>query len=123
MGEVSLDPASMLEEATKLTGLSDFCDEPFREPFERLCAALDWEARLNAEGRAAQRQRVLDILVTRARSEVYFQRHLSRSNTRNFPPLFTFSDRRSRWGYAVRSRQSSHTGASMGALQLVTALQ
>jgi hypothetical protein len=75
MEEASLDPASILEEATRLTALRDFGDESFREPFERLCAALDSEARLNAAGRAAQRQRVLDILLTRARSEVYFQRH------------------------------------------------
>ena len=30
---------------------------------------------------------------------------LSRSHTWNFPPTFTFSDRRSKWGDAVRLRQ------------------
>ena len=47
---------------------------------------------------------------------------VSRSNTRNFPPLFTFCARRFKWGYAVRLGQSCHTRASMGALQVVTIL-
>jgi hypothetical protein len=47
---------------------------------------------------------------------------LSRSNTRNLPPWFSFFDRRAKRGYAVGLRSSSHAGASMGALQVVTVL-
>lgn len=75
MNEHSLDPASLLREAVELTGLDDFGDESFREPLHRLCASLDGEAHLNAAGRAAQRDRILNILVTRARTEACFSDH------------------------------------------------
>jgi len=71
MDGVSLDPASILTEAAEIAGSDDFGDASFREPLERLCAALDGEAKLNAAGRAAQRDRILNILVTRARTEAY----------------------------------------------------
>ena len=44
----------------------------------------------------------------------------SRKDARRSPPLLTFSDRGRKGCYAVRRGQSSHTGASMGALQVVT---
>lgn len=75
MDEASLDAKTLLEEATRLTGLDDFGDPSFRAPFERLVASLAGEAGLNAAGRAAQHQRVLDILVTRARTEAWFRKH------------------------------------------------
>ncbi len=75
MEALSLDPHVLVEEAAKLTGLDDFGDPSFREPFERTCRALDEEAGLNEAGRAAQRQRVIDTLVTRARAEHWFKRH------------------------------------------------
>ncbi|MBW2268945.1 MAG: sulfotransferase [Deltaproteobacteria bacterium] len=75
MDGLSLDPRALLQEATKQTGLDDFGDEGFREPFERTCAALDGEAGLNAAGRGAQRQRVIELLTTRARAEHWFAKH------------------------------------------------
>lgn len=75
MADAGFDPAALLETATKLTGLDDFGDAWFREPFERLVASLAGEAKLNAAGRAAQQQRILDILVTRARAQAWFERH------------------------------------------------
>lgn len=75
MDAVSLDPTVLLAEAAEVAGSDDFGDVSFRAPFERLCAALDGEANLNATGRAAQRDRVLNILVTRARTENYFTRY------------------------------------------------
>lgn len=68
------DPAALLSEAQQQTGLDDFGDESFREPMERLCTALAGEAGLNEVGTATQRQRVLDILVTRLRVEDWFAR-------------------------------------------------
>jgi hypothetical protein len=75
MDELSLDPQTILEAATKQIGLDDFGDEHFREPFERTCAALDTEAGLNEAGRAAQRRRMIDLLATRAFAEHWFKKH------------------------------------------------
>ncbi len=72
---VSLDPESILAEARAKSGLSDFGDEAFREPLRRLLHGLDTEARLNEVGRAMQRQRTLDILISRARVEDAYRRH------------------------------------------------
>ncbi len=47
MKEISLDPASILNDAADLAGLGD---ASFREPLECLCAALDREASLPEEG-------------------------------------------------------------------------
>ncbi len=71
---LSLDPQVLLAEAAKLAGSDDLGDSVFREPFERTVAALDREAGLNAAGRTAQRQRILDALVTRARTQDWFRR-------------------------------------------------
>ncbi len=68
-------PETLLAEAREQTRLQDFGDPSFREPMERLCRALAEEARLNQVGTATQRQRVLDILVTRLRVEDFFARH------------------------------------------------
>lgn len=71
----ALDSDALLAEARAGTQLSDFGDPSFREPMQRLCQALREEARLNEVGLATQRQRVLDILVTRLRVEDFFARH------------------------------------------------
>lgn len=73
--ELSFDPEVLLTRAAKLTGFDDFGDEVFHEPFERTVVALDQEAGLNAAGRAAQHQRILDALVTRARAQDWIRRH------------------------------------------------
>ncbi len=65
----------VLAAARERTGLSDFGDDAFREPMVRLLDALENEAGLNAMGRAIQRERVVNILATRARIEDYYGRH------------------------------------------------
>jgi hypothetical protein len=75
MQPISLDPESILDEARQKTGLSDFGDESHREALVRMLRSLDREADLNAAGRAMQRQRTVDILVNRARTEEYFRLH------------------------------------------------
>lgn len=75
MDELSLEPQNLIEAAIAETGLDDFGDPVFREPFERTCAALEQEAGLNEAGRAAQRQRMIDTLITRARAEYWFKKH------------------------------------------------
>lgn len=71
----SLDPESIVAEATRRTGLDDFGDPSFREPMQRLLAAMEREARLHAVGRATQRERVIGLLVNRLRGEAAFARH------------------------------------------------
>jgi len=71
----AFDPGTLLDEARGATGFADFGDDSFRGPMERLCAALAGEAGLNEVGTAMQRQRVLDILITRLRVEDWFARH------------------------------------------------
>lgn len=70
-----LSEESVVAAARAAAGLTDFGDEAFREPLRRLLAALDGEARLTPAGRAAQRQRVVDLLVNRLRAEDCFRRH------------------------------------------------
>ena len=72
---LSLDRESILEEARLTAGSADFGDESFREPFERLVAALDSEARLNAVGKGMQRARIVGLLVNRLRTEAYIARY------------------------------------------------
>ncbi|MBW2392765.1 MAG: sulfotransferase [Deltaproteobacteria bacterium] len=67
-----LDPDALLSDARKASSLSDFGEPSFHLPMERLCSALRKEARLNEVGLATQRQRILDILVTRLRVEAFF---------------------------------------------------
>ena len=71
---LSLDPDSIVEESREITGLEDFGDEAFREPFERLVSALSSEAKLNAVGRGMQRARIVGLLVNRLRTEAYIAR-------------------------------------------------
>ncbi|HIG68801.1 MAG TPA: sulfotransferase [Myxococcales bacterium] len=72
---LSLDRDSILDEAMRTAGSSDFGDKAFREPFERLVAALDGEAKLNAVGRGMQRARIVGLIVNRLRTEAYIARH------------------------------------------------
>lgn len=64
---VSLRPEDLLEAASETTGLDSFGDEWFREPLERLCAALDDEAELHLAGRLRARAELQVILQNRLR--------------------------------------------------------
>lgn len=70
-----LDYDSILEEAIERAGHSDFGDHPFQEVLRRLLRALDGEARLNPAGRAIQRERIVNILVTNLRFEAYWREY------------------------------------------------
>lgn len=72
--ETSLDEQSILDDARRKAGLDDFGDESFREPLRVLLGALDGEAGLFDFGRAAQRGRIVDLLVNRLRVEDAFRR-------------------------------------------------
>ncbi len=70
-----LDAAAILAEARAIAGSSDFGDEAFREPFERLLTALESEADLNAVGRGMQHARIVGLLASRLRAESYIARY------------------------------------------------
>lgn len=61
--------------AQAVDGLTDFADESYREPLERLLWSLEHEARLNETGEAVLQQRMVDILATRLRVQAYLKRY------------------------------------------------
>lgn len=64
---VSLRPEDILAAASTTTGLTDFGDDWFREPLDRLCTALDDEAELHLAGRLRARAELQVILQNRLR--------------------------------------------------------
>jgi len=73
--QASLDEASILAEARARAGLVDFGDESFREPLRRMLRGFETEAGLNENGRIAQRERTIGLLVNRLRVEDWLRRH------------------------------------------------
>ena len=72
---VPLDPVSMLDAAKRSTGLSDFGDEDWREPFEVLCKSFDEDANLNLFGRIKIRHEILLLLKNRLQIEAAYAQH------------------------------------------------
>ena len=64
---VSLQPEDLRAAAIATTGLDDFGDDWWEEPFRRLCASLDSEARLHLPGRIRTRGELQLILQNRLR--------------------------------------------------------
>ena len=74
-GVVPLDEASLLATATANTGLSDFGDDDWREPFGVLLKSLAEEAQLTLMGRIMTRTDLLMFLEARLRVEDMYKRH------------------------------------------------
>jgi len=72
---VSLDLHSILAEARTRAELDDFGDEAFLEPLTVLTDSLENEAELNAVGRYIQRDRLVNILISRLRIQDYLNRY------------------------------------------------
>ncbi|MCY4426744.1 MAG: sulfotransferase [Halieaceae bacterium] len=66
---VPLDENSLLEHARSNTGLSDFGDENWRDPFQVLVKSLDDEAELHLMGRLMARSELLALLEQRLKIE------------------------------------------------------
>ena len=64
---ISLQPEDLRAAAIATTGLDDFGDTWWEEPFARLCASLDGEARLHLPGRLRTRGELQVILQNRLR--------------------------------------------------------
>ncbi|HKT74091.1 MAG TPA: sulfotransferase [Steroidobacteraceae bacterium] len=74
-GVVPLDEDSLLREAMRATGLSDFGEDDWREPFQVYVRALDAEADLNLMGRIRTRSEILYLLEARLRIAETYKRH------------------------------------------------
>lgn len=62
---LGLDVDSLVQRATRRTGLDDFGDTWFRQPLERLAASIDDEANLTLLGRLAARAEIAGLLDNR----------------------------------------------------------
>jgi hypothetical protein len=69
------DVEQLLQGAREETGLSDFGEDDYREPLERLVAALNTEARLNDFGRIRAQMTLAAGLCDRLRIRDYVQQH------------------------------------------------
>ncbi|NKI16048.1 sulfotransferase [Spongiibacter sp. KMU-166] len=72
---VPLDENSLLEAAKRNTGLSDFGDDEWYEPFKVLIKSLDEEADLHLMGRLVARSEILMLLEGRLKIEDTYKKH------------------------------------------------
>jgi hypothetical protein len=68
-------PDTLVAEARAVDGLTDFGDDAYREPLEKLAWSLEHEAQLNETGDAVLRQRVVDVLANQLRIQAWMTRH------------------------------------------------
>lgn len=83
--------STLIDVARSQTGLDDFGGDSFREGLERLVAALNTEARLNATGEHALRDRLLLHLRQRLMVENWYRRHPEIDDEPIAAPLFGVS--------------------------------
>lgn len=89
LGEmVPLDEASLLDGARRITGLTDFGEDDWREPFTVLLKSLEDEAQLNLTGRLATRSELLLWLRTRLKLTDLLKRHPEILDTPVVKPIF-----------------------------------
>jgi hypothetical protein len=69
------DEARVMADAQSNTGLTDFGEDPFREPLSVLLRSLREEAPLNALGCATLRGRIVASLETRLKTQHWLTRH------------------------------------------------
>jgi sulfotransferase family protein len=72
---VPLDADHMLDDARRATGLDDYGDDWFQEPYRVLVKSLEEEARLNLIGRIMARSEIARVLESRLRVEDELARH------------------------------------------------
>lgn len=88
---VVLDEQSLMAEAMRQTGLSDFGEDRFRIGLRRLLDSLEGEAKLNAFGRLFAHGELLRHLKNRLRVTEDWKRHPEIGNQRIVAPLFVVS--------------------------------
>lgn len=85
------DSNDLMAAASAATGLDDFGDDGFRDGLERLVRSLNTEARLNATGEYALRDRILLHLRQRLMIEDWYRRHPDIEDEKIEAPLFGVS--------------------------------
>jgi hypothetical protein len=85
------DYKQLITVAEAETGLSDFGGDSFREGLEILIGSLNREARLNALGDRALRERIVGHLKQRLQVEAWYARHPEIAEVELLPPLFGVS--------------------------------
>jgi hypothetical protein len=94
-GVVPLDEESLLAAAMQATGLSDFGDDGWREPFRIFIKALEEEAQLNLMGRIRTRSEILQILEARLQVEDTYKRHPEIADEKIVQPIIIIGQGRS----------------------------
>ena len=92
---VPLDEQSLIEHAKANTGLSDFGEDDWYEPFKVLIKALDEEAELNLMGRLMTRSEMLNYLEQRLQIEDTYKRHPEIEDQEIVKPLMIIGQGRS----------------------------
>lgn len=73
--KIKLDKDELIRRARKVTGLSDFGQDLWEEPLERMLASMNEEAKLSPAGRFISRERLVNLLSIRLRAADYFSRY------------------------------------------------
>ncbi|MET0986801.1 MAG: sulfotransferase [Steroidobacteraceae bacterium] len=94
-GIVPLDEASLIDRAIRNTGLSDFGEDSWREPFSVLVKSLDEEAELTLLGRILTRSDLLSFLEGRLRVEQEYRLHPEIEDEQIDRPLWVIGQGRS----------------------------
>jgi hypothetical protein len=85
---IALNVDTLLQKAVAQTGLSDFGDDAFREPYELLLRSLRDEARLNTQGVIMLQRTILRLLVNRLLTEQAFASNPEMAQTPIERPLY-----------------------------------
>lgn len=75
LGKISLDENTVIDQARKETGLSDFGDDSFLDPMRRILYDLKHESKTNPMGDFFARQNIVRLLKNRLRAEDLFKRY------------------------------------------------
>ena len=85
---IALNAEALLQKAAAQTGLSDFGDDAFREPYELLLQSLRDEAQLNKQGVIMLQRTILRLLVNRLLTEQAFAANPEMAETPIERPLY-----------------------------------
>jgi Sulfotransferase family len=112
-GVVPLDEHSLLESARRSTGLSDFGDEDWREPFRVLIHSMDADADLNLMGRIRTRSEILQLLEARLQIEATYKRHPEIEEEEIVQPIIVVGQGRSGTSFLVNVLAANPENASL----------
>lgn len=105
-GIVPLDPTSLISTAIENSGLSDFGDNDWYEPFALLARCFDSEAKLNLLGRICTRSDILLFLEARLSIQEAFRLHPEIAEQKIVKPMMIIGQGRS--GTSILHNVLSH---------------